>query len=143
MRELAEGKFHKIYSLNIGMRIWVQAEPANIEMDLATFEQKQGKITHYEYRGQQVVYDMRNAEIDLRGRVNTWYEVKTTKSGDGTASLLVETQRAREDNRITFEVIFYKELGRESKPGWVGEENRSKEGDRCYGMMESLKVRGR
>jgi hypothetical protein len=143
MRVLAEGKFDEIYSLNIGVRIWVQAEPANIEMDLATFEQKQGKITHYEYRNQQVVYDIRMAEIDLRGRVNTWYEVKTAKSGDNSASLLVETQKAGEDNRIRYEGIFFKEMGRETIPGWLGEENTSKERDRCYGMRESLKVRGR
>ena len=43
VRLLAEGKYDEIYKLDKGVRIWVQGQ-ANIKVDLATYEQKHGKI---------------------------------------------------------------------------------------------------
>ena len=140
VRLLAEGKFDEIYSLNISVRIWVQAEP-NVKMDLATFEQKQGKVTHYEYRNQHIVYDLRDPVLDLSGSVGTWYEVKTTKSEGGVASLLVETHRRRDDNRVTFEVIYFQELGRETVPAWLRYPYAWEGRDTCPGIKGRLRVK--
>lgn len=106
VRLLAEEKFDEIYKLNKRIKIWVQGQP-NTEMDLAAFRQTQGTITNFEYREQDLIWNLFSREIDLRGTVGTWYLVKTTNTANGAAgSLLVETRKGQKEQPV-FESIFF------------------------------------
>lgn len=119
VRLLAEGKSDEIYSVNKNIVIWVQGSPA-VRMDLATFERQQGKITDFELRNQDVLWDLFSREIDLKGTVGNWYLLKTTNAKDGVISMLVETRKGQ-DKEPVFRSVFFSEWSKltEKMPSWL------------------------
>lgn len=143
VRLLAEGKFDEIYNLNKMVRIYVHGDP-NIEMDLATFEQKQGRITHFEYRNQEIAWQLAT-ELDLRETVVTWYSVKTTRTKSGLVSLQVSTSKKRDEQKSLFEHVFYKDWSEAPPlpraPSWLSKAKPAIERGSCPTMNGSLKVK--
>lgn len=137
MRLLAGGKFDEIYNIDKKVRIWIQESPAK-KVDLAGFEQTQGKIINFQYRNQDIIWYLTSAEINLRGTVGTWYAVKTTKTKNGFASLLVETHKARGEQKLIFEAGYFKA----SEPGWLNKTKPPIERGNCPSYNGSLIVNG-
>lgn len=119
VRLLAEGKFDEIHDSNKRVSVWVQGNP-NVEMDLTTFVQTQGKVTKFDYRSQDIIWYLNNNLISLRGVVGTWFAIKTTKTKDEFFIMLVETQRAKDMQNSIIKSVFYKvsapELLKRGKP---------------------------
>jgi hypothetical protein len=144
MQLLAKGKFDEIYNLHKWASINVQGKPS-IKMDLATFEQKQGRITHFEYRNQDIIWYLTNPEIDLRESVGTWYSVKTTKTKSGLVSLLVETnKKARPQQRPIFEASYFQDYSKvpiPSAPSWLSKKYPPIQQGSCPTIKGSLTVK--
>lgn len=143
LRLLVEGKFDEIYKLNKKVKIYVQGNP-NVAMDLTDFDQKQGRITHFEYRNQGVIWDLPTSEIDLSGTVGTWYSVKTTKTKNGIVSLLVHTHKSGNKQSPVFDSVFFYEwrrLKNRSVPSWLNKVNPPIERGNCPTINGSLNVK--
>lgn len=104
---LSEGRFDDIYNLNKRAAIWVQGDP-NVRLELAEFERRQGRITHFEYRNQEIVWQLATA-LDLNETVYTWYSVKTTNRKNGLVSLQISTHRMRDKSAPVFGSAFFKD----------------------------------
>jgi hypothetical protein len=113
-------------------------------MDLATFEQKQGRITHFEYRNQDILWSFFDGAIDLREIVTTWYLVKTTKTKSGLVSLQVATSKERDEQRPIIELGYFDEWDKtplSQVPSWLSKGNPPIERHNCPTTKDSLKVK--